>query len=574
MSHNLKDLDRRPLNFNVSDVISLMPEHHQSEYGVDSGSLTKLLELYYDFLDSSGANSFKSEITNVFAGRDVTQTDESYLNELLGEIGNGVEQSSFFQNPRLMARLIPLFYKSKGSKTATEGFFRGFFGEEIEIEYPKNQLLFVGGKDPSGLQGQIGFDNQFRVIDNAVFQIFSILIRSGLSIDKYSSLYTRFAHPAGFNFQGELQTDQDGVITFVAQGINPLESAGGNIVVLDQATQTLVSGIENLTLRFDSSATGDPNISGVIPVDPVQNRFARFIFGDSTEAYVAAKTDQSMTLDQLENIYGDLASLLSPNSFTFDNNRRRRAFDVISDNISFSQTSGNIGGTGPNAGMPTLRTVGMIQDWNSHLGTADSNFSLHFNMSGSSSRGTGMGTSDSSGFISKTTNVLVTTSANHTAQDSGEIYRRIYTTKEPVDLTNEHKLIFWTNRGGNNGTITWGNDPQNNEDLQFQFSKTLSTNPDSAGVLANPSTFKTILANTAPNNAWRRHEIIINGLADSNVYLQFKHVGTQFGNGKDNWAFTSVYIDSAYDSAGPDMSLKSETMDNDLFTRRLSDSAI
>lgn len=572
MSHNLKDFDRRPLNFNISDVISLMPEHHQSEYGVDSGSLTKLLDLYYDFLDSSGANSFKTEISNVFAGRDVTQTDESYLNELLGEIGNGVEESSFFQNPRLMARLIPLFYKSKGSKTATEGFFRGFFGEEVEIEYPKNQLLFVGGKDPSGLQGQIGFDNQFRMIDNAVFQIFSILIRSGLSIDKYSSLYTRFAHPAGFNFQGELQTDQDGVITFVGQGINPLESAGGNIVVLDQATQTLVSGIENLTLRFDSSATGDPNISGVIPVDPIQNRFARFIFGDSTEAYVAAKTDQSMTLDQLGNIYGDLASLLSPNSFTFDNNRRRRAFDVLSEGISFSQTSGQIGGAGADAKMPTLRTVGQIQDWNGHLQTADSNFSLFpFD---ATPRGF-MAISDSSGFISKATNVLVTTNRNHTLSGSpGEIYRRIYTTKEPVDLTNQHKLIFWTNRGGNNGVISWGNNPQNNEDLQFQFSKTLSQNPDSAGVLANPLMLKTIVANDEPQNAWRRHEIIINGIADSNVYLQFKQVGSQFGDGKDNWAFTSVYIDSAYDSAGPDMSLKSETMDNDLFTRRLSDSAI
>jgi len=574
MPHSIKDFNRRPLNFNVNDVTSLIPEHHQSLYGVDSGSLTKLLETYYDFLDSSGVNSFQTEITNVFASRDVTQSDESYLNELLSEIGNGVEQGSFFKNPRLMARLIPLFYKSKGTKTGTEGFFRGFFGEEVTIEYPKDQLLYVGGKDATGLQGQIGFENQHRIINNTIFQIFSVLIKSGLATSLYKNLYTRFAHPAGFHFAGQLQTDQNGIVTFSGQGVNPIESSVGDILLINQATQTIFAGTDNLTATLDSTATGDPNVAGVFRIN-VNQPISDFIFGDSIDAYLPAKTDQSITLNQLGSIYGSLEELLSPNSFTFDNNRRRRAFDVASDGISFSQTSGQIGGAGADAQMPTLRTVGQIQDWNGGLGTADSNFSLHFSQPFNPSPRGFIVTEDSSGFINKSTVILVTSNSNHTLSGApGETYRRIYTTKEPVDLTNQHKLIFWTNRGGNNGTQSWGNFPQPNEDLQFQFSKTLSQNPDSAGVLANPLMLKRIVANDEPQNRWRRHEVIINGIADSNVYLQFKQVGSQFGDGKDNWAFTSVYIDSAYDSAGPDMSLKSETMDNDLFTRRFSDSAI
>ena len=49
---------------------------------------------------------------------------------------------------------------------------------------------------------------------------------------------------------------------------------------------------------------------------------------------------------------------------------------------------------------------------------------------------------------------------------------------------------------------------------------------------------------------------------------------------KDNWAITSIFVDSgdmsfrSYDSSGPDMSLTTETMDNSMFTRYLSDSAI
>ena len=143
MAHSLQDLNRRKLRLDVPSVTELLPEYFQEEFGVDSGSLTKLLDLYYQYLDENSTHAFHKEISNLFSTRDAAQTDQTYLDELIKEIGNGLQSASFFQNPRLMAKLIPLFYKSKGSLVTAEGFFRGFYGQEVDIQYPKDNLLYI-----------------------------------------------------------------------------------------------------------------------------------------------------------------------------------------------------------------------------------------------------------------------------------------------------------------------------------------------------------------------------------------------------------------------------------------------
>jgi len=556
MTHSLSDLDRRKLRLDVSGVSELLPEYFQSEYGVDSGSLIKLLELYYDYLDSDGNHAFQTEIRNIFSARDISQTDETYLDELIKEIGNGLQSSSFFQNPRLMARLIPLFYKSKGTLVGTEGFFRGFYGEEVEIEYPKDKLLHVGGIDPSGVQGRIGFEYQNRILDNEIYQIFSILIKAGISVSDYQTLYKKFSHPAGFHFAGQVLSTGNGIITLEATGINPLESSSGDILLLDQATQIITTPFVQLTAIYDSADSGDPQVSGVYRVD----------LNDLLSKY------QDLTLTDLEKFYSSVETLSTPNSFTFDNNRRRRAFDVGSDDISFSNTNGQIGGIGAAGTNPTLRLVGTIAEWNAG---DDSAFFDYWNpddrVGAIPATGT-MAVSSTDGFIDSNTTVMVTGSNNYVAgNDSGENYERHYTTKYTVDLSNIDNLFYWTLKGAGG----WGNDPNSDtESLYLHFGKTLHTD----GTILNPSVLKQVVTTTETSNVWSKHTVSIAGVADSNVYLEFFQDGDQFGDVKDNWAFTSVFMGNGnketYDSVGPDMSLILETMDNDMFTRYLSDSAI
>jgi len=292
MSHIIQDKNRRLINFDTAKVSEVLPEYFQSDYS----TLTTFLEKYYDFLDSSGQHSFHTEINNILTSRDISETDQTYLDELVKEIGNGLTSSSFFQNPRLMARLLPLFYSSKGTRLSAEGFFRGFFGEEAEISYPKDNLLYVGGIDSTGAQGLIGFEDQFRIQDNELYQIFSVLIRSGLSRNDYETLYKKFVHPGGFFFGTQVLTQGNGIITLSGLGENPLDSARGIVTLVDQAQTLMGTGFNDLTALVDS---GD--------------NLHRITLNDAIDKY------DEFTVDELTAIYTSLESLTTPNSFTFDN---------------------------------------------------------------------------------------------------------------------------------------------------------------------------------------------------------------------------------------------------------------
>ena len=466
MTNSTKEITRRNLRLDIPAVTKLLPEYFAGEFGVDSGSLTKLLELYYEYLDSDGIHSFHKEVSNIFELRDPAQNESKYLDEIIKEIGNGLTSSSFFQNPRLMAKLLPLFYKSKGSKVATEGFFRGFFGEEATIEFPKDNLLFVGGLDPSGTQGRIGFDFQNRLPNNAQFQIFSILIKSGLSVSDYESLYTRFAHPAGFNFSGQVAFDGEGVITLTSEGINPIESSVGDILLVDEATQTITSIVTELTAIFDSSANGDPNTDGVFRVSLNVN--------DAVSRY------QDFTLTELGGIYSSIAELITPNSFTFDKTSHIIQYNAR-DNVGNNQR-------------PIIKDSGI----GFAIFQPDSNFRFVEDSAGATN-------------LYNSTNRFLVSTTTTSVQWAG---------------TTNHISGYGTTSGG-----IFGGDSIQVGDLFF--------------------------VDAFPNNMFQVSDTVITG-GTVNQYKISRLVIDSDGNGID----------------GPDMSLGTETMDNDMFTRYLSDSAI
>jgi hypothetical protein len=194
-----------------------------------------------------------------------------------------------------MAKLLPLFYRSKGTLLSAEGFFRGFFGEEVNISYPKDNMLYVGGKVPAGDQGSIGYEDQFFIQSNDLYQIFSVLVSAPLSANNYETLYKKFVHPAGFFLGTEVFTDGNGILTFNATSEDPIDPNIGSFLVTDQATGIITTSFAEVTGLFDS---GDVTF--------------RLDLTSSIARY------QDFTTTQINNIYGTLSGLLNPNSFTFD----------------------------------------------------------------------------------------------------------------------------------------------------------------------------------------------------------------------------------------------------------------
>lgn len=208
------DKNRRDPVLKRADVTSALPEWFQTS----NPKFVSFMEAYEEFLDSdNGRFNFHQKTQDIFKSRDIPDTDEDFLDQIIGEIGNGLTQSSFFKNPRLMARLLGNFYQQKGTAPSAEGFFRGFFGEDIEVTYPKRDIFKVG-------EDVIGFDSQKKIQDAERFQVLSILIKSGISVSDYEDLYKRFVHPAGFHFAGDVILSGEGLLTPAITLHNPLES--------------------------------------------------------------------------------------------------------------------------------------------------------------------------------------------------------------------------------------------------------------------------------------------------------------------------------------------------------------
>ena len=285
MSHTLKDLNRRNPTLRTSKVNEILPEYFQE----DNSKLISLLEEYYKYLDSDQAQGFGYKIQDLVYARDGDQTSVSNLDELIKEIGNGLQSSSFFQKPRLMAKLLGEFYRTKGSRNSAEGFFRGFFNEEAEITYPKDQLFIVG-------ESQVGYESQKFIQNNGIYQTFSILIKCGISTVDYENLYKRFVHPAGFHFAGEVLAVNEGIISLAGVGTDPLAVDSALPTYLNEALLSIAAPFSDLTGILDSS----DGTSIRIRTDQLINVYS------------------SLTAQQLTNFYDDVEELIQSNSFTFD----------------------------------------------------------------------------------------------------------------------------------------------------------------------------------------------------------------------------------------------------------------
>ena len=119
----------------------------------------------------------------------------------------------------------------------------------------------------------------------------------------YEALYKRFVHPAGFHFAGEVAVFEEANIGpfsngVTAQGLNPLDSAALNPTFITEGEISLVSGFSELTALIDSGGEDD---------------VYRIAINQSTVSKY-----QSLPASTLSNFYPSVISLLTPNSFTFD----------------------------------------------------------------------------------------------------------------------------------------------------------------------------------------------------------------------------------------------------------------
>lgn len=290
MTHKVQDLNRRNLSFSQSKIRELLPEYFSESYP----SIVTFLEKYYEYLDDEHVDSFKRDINQLFVLRDPEQVDLDKLDYILQEVGNGLKSTAFFSNPRLMTSLLSSFYRVKGSLTSIEGFFRGFYGEEISVEYPKKNIFIVG-------ESEIGYESLKFIQNNALYQIFSILIKSGISSRKWNDLYLKFVHPAGFYYAGQVELITNTNFNFSGLTEDLLDSAEAPSYI-GVASFDITSEFTQLTGLIDSGGTDEAY---------------RIRLDDKISTY------QDLSSEFLDDVYNSYINISKPNSFTFDDSDTR-----------------------------------------------------------------------------------------------------------------------------------------------------------------------------------------------------------------------------------------------------------
>lgn len=288
MTNTLETIDRRGINFNTNKVTDVLPEHFIEQYP----QFVLFLKKYYEYLDENQAHNFNTLIKDLFTARDIHSNSRQDLDRIFYEIGLGIINSNYFTDPRQAARLISIFYRVKGSLYSAEAFFKAFYGIDAEIEYPKRNLFIVG-------ESQIGSESLKYIQNGALYQIFSILIKSEISSTVWRELYKDIVHPAGFYLGSEV------FFTGVANNLSTVANNMPTVVADSDAGR--ITFIDTTALAFASSI----DITEIVPSDSA----GVFL---STSPYDTIQPYSSITINQLDAMYQTVADIATINSFSFD----------------------------------------------------------------------------------------------------------------------------------------------------------------------------------------------------------------------------------------------------------------
>jgi len=281
---------RRLKNFQVRKVREALPEYYTSEYP----TLVTFLEKYYDFLDSdNGTHSFGDDIRQLFSKKDAREMQSDLLNNIVSEIAGGLETGENFTDTRYAITRLSELARNKGTKFGFQEFFRLFFQQVADVEYGKESIFSVGDS-----ASQIGVDSLRYLQDNELFQTFGLLVKTGIDITKWSELYKKFVHPAGFYYKGQVVSDTVGSLNITAP--LALEDSSPGPTLVSEVTAAFSFPFVQTTVLIDS---GGGNV--------------RSNLNELVEEY------EDITLSQLDTTYHTLRQIITPNSFTFDDSSIR-----------------------------------------------------------------------------------------------------------------------------------------------------------------------------------------------------------------------------------------------------------
>jgi len=248
-------------------------------------------------------------VHDVITARDITANDLSLLSFIEDELLLGQSYFEGFTNKRAAAKFSNNLYRSKGTLYSIQQFFRTFFGVTPDVRYTKEDRFMVG-EDTS----RIGFDSQKFLTDDKLYQVFAILIKADIPVDRWREAYKLFVHPAGMYFGGQVLLEATGSFNF---GIMPdFEVVNVDPVVQGEASLGAGLMVTDLTGEVDSDGRGT---YGKLRID---------LPGSVEEI-------QNISIDELNQNYRSISELVGTSSPSMDGDSSTNVADFSQDRAIF-----------------------------------------------------------------------------------------------------------------------------------------------------------------------------------------------------------------------------------------------
>lgn len=122
-------------NVRTSNLVSSqLPDFVRSDYP----KFVTFLEKYYEWLETT--NSVSYEIDALRNANDIDDSDDYYIEQLKKDLTPYFPQD-VVTDKRLFLKLVTQFYRSSGTQESVKFLFRALYNENIDIYYPKDDIL-------------------------------------------------------------------------------------------------------------------------------------------------------------------------------------------------------------------------------------------------------------------------------------------------------------------------------------------------------------------------------------------------------------------------------------------------
>ena len=123
---------------------SLVQRQFPAFYQEEGEKFLSFVKAYYEYLETSGKQQDSQR--NIQSYKDIDTTLDQFIkyfrSELMAEIPNEA-----LADKRLLAKRIKDFYQTKGTIESYKLLFKILYNEDVEINFPANQMLKISDGD-------------------------------------------------------------------------------------------------------------------------------------------------------------------------------------------------------------------------------------------------------------------------------------------------------------------------------------------------------------------------------------------------------------------------------------------